>query len=97
MVRPAIREAMQVPDIHWLRVSMYEPQHLIERGIIRDPDPPREVPAPPDPELYNLASDPLETQDLATAHPERARAMLQAIETWFDEVEAERATIPDAG
>ncbi len=96
LVRPAIREAMQVPDIHWLDVSMYQPEHFIERGILREPDPPRDVPPPPPAELYNIASDPLEQHNLATQHPDRVHRMLRDLEHWFEEVEAERRTISDA-
>ena len=95
LVRPAIREAMRVPDIKWLPVSMYQPEHFITHGIIRDPDPPREVPPPPPPELYNIAVDPLEQENLASSYPARAHRMLVELETWFEEVEAERATIDD--
>lgn len=95
LVRPAIYEAMQVPDLHWLGVSMYEPEHFIEHGIIRKPDPPREVPPPPPAELYNIAEDPLEQHNLVGQFPDRASAMLHVLENWFDEVEAERRTIAD--
>jgi arylsulfatase A len=95
LVRPAIREAMHVPDIHWLRVSMYGPEYFIENGVFQEPYPAREVPPPPPPELYNVAEDPLEQQNLAEEYPERARKMLRELETWFEEVEAERATIDD--
>ncbi len=95
LVRPAIREAMEVPDIKWLRVSMYEPEHFIENGIIREPDPPREVPAPPPVELYNIADDPFERQNVADEHPGIAGRMVQELEAWFEEVEAERASISD--
>ncbi len=95
LVRPIINEAMATPDIHWLGVSMYEPEHFIENGIIRKPDPPRDVPPPPLPELYNIALDPLERENLAALYPERASAMLRALETWFEEVDAERRTIHD--
>jgi arylsulfatase A len=95
LVRPTIKEAMQVPDIQWLQVSMYEPEYFITHGIIRDPDPPREVPAPPPPELYNIAADPLEEKDVADTHPEIVHRMLLELETWFQEVEAERASIAD--
>ncbi len=95
LVRPAIREAMQVPDIRWLEVSMYEPEHFITNGIIRDPEPARQVPDPPRPELYNIAVDPLEKTNLAEKYPDRVSRMLRQLEAWFEEVEAERATIDD--
>ncbi len=94
LVRPAIREAMEVPDIHWLRVSMYEPEYFIQNGILRG-EPERQVPPPPPPELFNLREDPLERHNLADRYPERVRSLLCALETWFAEVEAERATIQD--
>jgi arylsulfatase A len=93
LVRPAIREAMQVPDLQWLRVSMYEPEHFIEKGVMGGPYPDRDVPPPPPPELYNIAQDPLERQNLADQEPERVGRMMCDLETWFEEVEAERATI----
>jgi arylsulfatase B len=95
LVRPAIREAMAVPDLHWLPVSMYMPEHFINNGIFSPPYPERDVPDPPTPELYNIAEDPLERENLMEEYPERARKMLQELETWFEEVEAERATIDD--
>lgn len=95
LVRPAIREAMAVPDVYWLWVSMYGPEHFIEHGILTGPYPPRDVPPPPPPQLYNIADDPLELHDLAGQQPERVAAMLRGLETWFEEVERERATITD--
>jgi arylsulfatase A len=95
LVRPAIREAMAVPDIEWLPVSMYAPEYFIHHGIFRPPYPPRTVPPPPPAELYNIAHDPLEQHNVAGQHPEQVRRMLTALETWFEDVEAERATIQD--
>jgi len=95
LIRPVIREAMDVPDIEWLRVSMYEPEHFIENGVIREPDPPRCVPPAPPPQLYNIAEDPLEQANLAEQHPDRVSRMLRELEAWFEDVEAERATIDD--
>lgn len=45
-------------------------------------------------ELYNLAEDPGEERDLASAHPDRSRRMLGRLETWFESVEAERVSDP---
>jgi len=48
---------------------------------------------PPEaPELYDLASDPGETTNLATTQPERVSRMLRELETWFESVEADRLT-----
>lgn len=95
LVRPAIREAMGVPDIHWVWVSMYGPEYFIRNGVFREPYPEREVPPPPPPELYNVAQDPLERENLAAQYPGQVQKMLRELETWFEEVEAERATIDD--
>jgi arylsulfatase A len=97
LVRPAIPEAMRAPCVDpWLRISMYEPERLIEDGLVRDPEPPRNVPDPAPPELYNIAEDPLEQQNLADSYPEIAHTLLTDLENWFQDVEAERATIDDA-
>jgi len=93
LVRPWISGAGEVPDIHWLWVSMYGPEYFIQNGIFEAPYPERSLGDPPPPELYNLAEDPLEQHDLANQHPARVSAMLTALETWFEAVEAERAAI----
>lgn len=93
LVRPWIPGAGEVPDLHWLWVSMYGPEYFIQNGIIRDADPPREVPEPPIPELYNMVIDPLEQENLAGRYPERLQKMLHLLENWFEQVEAERRTI----
>jgi hypothetical protein len=82
-----------VPDVFWLWVSMYGPDYFIQHGVLNDPDPPRTVPAPPPPELYNIAVDPLEQRNLAEQHPEVVHRLLVELETWFEEVEAERRTV----
>ncbi|MBN2307470.1 MAG: sulfatase-like hydrolase/transferase, partial [Candidatus Hydrogenedentes bacterium] len=97
LVRPAIRETMAAPCCDpWLRVSMYEPEHFIENGLLDEPEPPRTLSPPGEPELYNIAEDPLEQTNLAAQYPDTARRLLCELETWFEEVEAERATIADA-
>jgi len=95
LVRPTIREAMNMPDLQWWHMSMYEYEYFLEHGVIQEPYPEREVPPPPAPELYNIAQDPLERTNLAGEHPDVARRLLRDLETWFAEVEAERATIED--
>ncbi len=95
LVRPAIREAMRVsePDLAMDRALRYEPGKYTD--ICRDPEPEREIPPPPPPELYNIAEDPLEQNNLAEVEPDRTRRMLTELETWFEEVEAERRSIDD--
>ena len=96
LVRPAIQEAMVAPCCDpWLRISMYEPERLIEGGLVQDPEPPRTVPEPPPPELYNLAADPLEQANLSDRYPDTTRRLLAELESWFEEVERDRATIDD--
>ncbi len=48
---------------------------------------------PEPPELYNLAEDSGETNDLAAANPDRVHRMLHELDNWFESVEADRATI----
>jgi len=95
LVRPRIAEAMAAPDGHHVRTCMYDYEHFAERGVITDPEPDRDVPPPPPPELYHLAEDPCESENLAAKHPGRVSRMLGELETWFAEVEAERAAIDD--
>ncbi|NSW51957.1 MAG: sulfatase-like hydrolase/transferase [Anaerolineae bacterium] len=92
LVRPAIQEAMQVPDIEWLRVSMYQYEYFLENDIFRT-DPDRTVPTPPQPELYNLREDPLETTNLAMRFPNVVSTLTAHLEQWFASVEADRRTI----
>ncbi len=42
------------------------------------------------PVLYDLAADPFETTDVASAHPERFQRMKAALDAWSAEVEKER-------
>ncbi|MBD3385509.1 sulfatase-like hydrolase/transferase [candidate division KSB1 bacterium] len=96
LVRPAIAEAMAAPCCDpWLRISMYNPERLIDNGLIPDPEPARTVPGPPPAELYNIAQVPLERTNLAEQHPDRVRRLLHDLENWFEDVERERATIQD--
>jgi arylsulfatase A len=53
----------------------------------------RTVPPPLPPELYDLAADPEEKNDLATACPELAARLEHEFEVWFDAVEHERRSL----
>ena len=63
-------------------------------AAMRDPIPERIIPEPQAPELYNIDDDPLEQKNIATDHPDRVSRMLTELETWFEEVESERLSIP---
>ena len=63
---------------------------------VEGPFPHRELPSPPPAELYNIADDPLEQNNLADQHPNRAHKMLTQLETWFEDVEKDRAAIGGA-
>jgi len=93
LVFPAIPEAMRVFDLEWLAVSMYQPEYFIERGIIEDPEPFRDLLGPGNAELYNLREDPGETRDLSEHHPEKVGDLRLKLENWFIEVEADRRRI----
>lgn len=97
LVRPAIREAMEITDAdrEWLTTSMYAPEHFVENGIILDSDPARDIPPAPRPELYNVAEDPLEQNDLSDSYPGITHRMLSELENWFEEVQEERRSIDD--
>jgi arylsulfatase A len=96
LVRPWILEAMQCPCVDpWLEISMYEPERLIRDGLVRDPEPARNVPPPHTPELYHIGKDPLETENLAAKYPDTVHRLLRDLENWFEEVELERRSIAE--
>ena len=78
--------------------SKADSQHKRDPQSISEllPIPRVKLPDPEPPELYNLADDPGEQNDLANQFPERTSNMLSQLESWFEDVEAERMTIPDA-
>jgi arylsulfatase A len=58
------------------------------------PEPLRRMPTDvPEPLLFNLADDPEERNDLAAVAPERAADMRNRLDSWFEDVEAERQAI----
>ena len=95
LLRPAIREAMHLAreDAEMDRAIKAAPETFGD--ICRDPEPPRAVPAPPPPLLFDLSADPWEQRDLAAELPAQSAHLLATLEDWFAEVEAERRTIAD--
>jgi len=91
LVRPVIKETFWTDPAEQALDSAYRNEPWKEFDVIAGPLPPRDVPPPPPPELYNIADDPLEEHDLAAEQPGRVRRMLTELETWFEQVEADRA------
>ncbi|GAA3634355.1 arylsulfatase [Microbacterium awajiense] len=94
LVLPEIESAMHVTadDLEMDRALRYEPDRFTH--IRTDPMPPMPVITEDEvrPELYNLAIDPLELDDLAAAEPDRVRRMRAELDAWF--TDAQR---PDLG
>jgi len=61
---------------------------------VENPPVERDLSAPGEPELYNIAADVYEQHDLAATHPDRVSRMRRDFETWFEQVEAERRALP---
>ena len=102
LVRPALPLSPDGPENQRLAdeyvlmdiAYKYEPERV--PTIFDWPEPKRIIDDAPNPQLFNLADDPLETHDVWDQHPQRASKMLNDLENWFDEVESERRSIPDA-
>jgi len=91
LVRPAIDQLMQVTKRDWdMDIdSKFNPDKYSD--IVREPlptwdPPPASVPA----QLFDVASDPHESTDLAAREPERVRRMEARLARWFEEVERDR-------
>jgi hypothetical protein len=59
--------------------------------ISTGPEPERDVPKAPPPQLFHIDNDPFEEHDLAASEPTRTAQMVTELETWFESVEADRA------
>ncbi|MEV8268463.1 sulfatase-like hydrolase/transferase [Microbacterium sp. NPDC076911] len=88
LVLPEITAAMHVTpdDLEMDRALRYEPEQFSQIRTGPLPPMPRVQPGEVCPELYNLAIDPLELNDLAQEEPGRVEAMRAQLETWFLEV-----------
>ncbi len=103
LVRPLIegtrffnKEMLQNPEDQALVDAFVaaDLQHKKDPSSVTDtlPYPALRSPNPEPPELYNLADDPGEEHDLAETNPDRVHRMLRELETWFEQVETDRAT-----
>ena len=96
LVRPVIKEASSTdPEEQKLDSAFrdepwedYEPITSEPNRIL--------IPDPHPPELYNIADDPLERNDLAALDPHRVSKMMMGLETWFEDVERDRREIGGA-
>ena len=90
LVRPEISEARYVApeDLAFDIALKYKPE--LFHDISRIPEPERELPAPPPPQLFDLRDDPGEQQDLASLYPGRVDKMLTELDDWFRDVERDR-------
>ncbi len=95
LVRPAIRELVQVSneDLALDVQSKYNPESF--HDISRDPEPDRIKPTPPPAQLFDLVTDPFERNDLAAKDPARVSRMTNALASWFEDVEHDRLAIRD--
>ncbi len=98
LVRPAIPALMQVtePDRAIDRALNYRQPGRITT-VDTSPLPEFDSGPPPEPLLFDLASDPFEQQDRAAEEPERVRRMSDALDRWFESVERDRAQAVAAG
>ena len=95
LVRRGLVGCANVPDGHWLRVSMYGPEHFIHHGIFQPPYPDVTLGPTPPPLLFNIKDDPLERNDLVAADPDRAARLGLELDRWFEDVERDRLSITD--
>ena len=95
LVRPAIRELMQVSneDLAMDLQSKYNPESF--HDISRAPEPARVKPPAPPAQLFDLVNDPFERNDLAAKDPDRVSRMTNSLAAWFEDVEHDRLTIRD--
>ncbi len=95
LVRPDMPEAKFVApeDLAFDIALKYHPE--LFNDISRIPEPERRMPVAPPAQLFNLKDDPGEENDLAATYPARVDQMLSSLESWFQDVEADRLSIGD--
>jgi arylsulfatase A len=92
---PRIPEAMAKLGIDnvWYQRMFREPHFTmdIDRSSVK-----REVPTTGKPELYNIHQDHHESMELSEKYPDRLEKMILEYENWFEEVNLERRSLPEA-
>ncbi|MBT3602216.1 MAG: arylsulfatase [Candidatus Latescibacteria bacterium] len=96
LVRPVIRETTWTDPEEQAEDSKFRDAPWEHFAPVEGPFPDRALPSPTQPELYNIADDPHEQNDLSDQHPDRAGKMLTQLETWFQDVEKDRESIGGA-
>jgi arylsulfatase A len=86
---PRIAEAMlkEKADSEAYRENFRGPHRLMP---VDNPPVDRRVPEPHAPELYDIACDPGEADNVAAEHADDVARLVRAAEAWFDDVEGER-------
>ena len=93
LIRPVIREASWTdPEEQKLDSAFRDAPWETYEPITSEPDR-IPIPDPPPAELYNIADDPLEKNDLAESDTGRVSRMMVELETWFEDVESDRRSI----
>jgi arylsulfatase A-like enzyme len=97
LVRPAIAELMKPTMLDLLndQASKSNPDAYPYADVLREPLPEPIAAAALPSQLFDLATDPGESVDLAAREPERVRRMEAALADWFAAVDGERRTIDD--
>lgn len=95
LVRPVIPEAVRKDpaDNERTRFIVGHPDRATD--ICREPVE-RQLLPPREASLFNLDQDPSEQHDLAASDPGRVQAMQQALDRWFESVEADRRRVAEA-
>ena len=98
LVRPAIPELMQVTESDRAidrALNYRQPGRITSVDV--SPLPEIEPGPPQAPLLFDVAGDPFEERDRASEQPERVARMSEALDTWFESVERDRAVGAAAG